>query len=124
MRKYDRKISEEEINQEKMDQKERGRRIKEIRENELHLNKTELSKEIGVSSQFLGLVEEGKGNLMYRSVRKLKQLSGHSADFILYGVDDEVLHRTSQLMNQYSDQEIIQAMNTITDIALFMKQNS
>ena len=41
---------------------ERGKRIREIRENELHLNKSQLAKQIGVSSQFLGLVEEGKGN--------------------------------------------------------------
>ena len=53
----------------------RGKRIKFIRENELHMNKTQLAKEIGISSQFLGLVEEGRGNLMYRSIRKLRDLS-------------------------------------------------
>ena len=41
---------------EKLEQIERGKRIKNIRENELHMNKTQLAKEIGVSSQFLGLV--------------------------------------------------------------------
>ena len=46
----------------KQEQIERGKRIKNIRENELHLNKSQLAKMIGVSSQFLGLVEEGKGN--------------------------------------------------------------
>ena len=70
----------DEIELEKLEQIERGKRIKNIRENELHMNKTQLAKEIGVSSQFVGLVEEGKGNLVYRSIKKLRNLSGHSAD--------------------------------------------
>ena len=48
---------------EKEEQLIRGKRIKNIRENELRLNKSDLARKIGVSSQFLGLVEEGKGNL-------------------------------------------------------------
>ena len=58
---------------EKLDQIERGKRIKYIRENELHMNKTQLAKEIGISGQFLGLVEDGKGNLVYRSIKKLRK---------------------------------------------------
>ena len=64
-----------EKNKEKLEQKERGQRIKRIREEELKMKKTELGREIGVSGQFLGLVEEGKGNLVYKSIRKLKYLS-------------------------------------------------
>ena len=48
---------------EKVEQKERGERIKYIREKELKMSKVQLGKEIGVSGQFLGLVEDGKGNL-------------------------------------------------------------
>ena len=51
---------------EKEEQLIRGKRIKNIRENELRLNKSDLSRKIGVSSQFLCLVEEGKGNLTYK----------------------------------------------------------
>jgi len=79
------------VNQEKQEQLIRGKRIKAIRENELRLNKTDLAKQIGISSQFLGLVEEGKGNLVYRSIKLLRDVSGHSADYILYGLDDNVL---------------------------------
>ena len=45
---------------EKQEQIARGKRIKDIRENELKLSKTDLAKEIGISGQFLGLVEERK----------------------------------------------------------------
>ena len=81
------------VNQEKQEQLIRGKRIKAIRENELRLNKTDLAKQIGISSQFLGLVEEGKGNLVYRSIKLLRDVSGHSADYILYGLDDNVLDK-------------------------------
>ena len=50
------------VNSDKQEQIERGKRIKNIRENELHLNKAQLARLLGVSGQFLGLVEEGKGN--------------------------------------------------------------
>ena len=79
---------------EKQDQILRGKRIKYIRENELRLNKTNLAKQIGVSSQFLGLVEEGKSNLTFRSIKLLRNLSGHSADYIIFGLDDTVIDKT------------------------------
>ena len=106
---------------EKQEQILRGQRIKYIRENELHMNKTQLAKEIGISSQFLGLVEEGRGNLVYRSIRKLRDLSGHSADYILYGLDDTIINKTRELLSTYSDKEIETAMNMIKDIAIFIK---
>mgnify|MGYP005781756455 FL=1 len=107
---------------EKSEQISRGKRIKDIRENELHMNKTQLAKEIGVSSQFLGLVEDGRGNLVYRSIKKLRDLSGHSADYILYGLDDKVIAKTKRLLNLYSDEEIAHAISILNDIAIFIKK--
>ncbi len=107
---------------EKSEQISRGKRIKDIRENELHMNKTQLAKEIGVSSQFLGLVEDGRGNLVYRSIKKLRDLSGHSADYILYGLDDKVIAKTKKLLDLYSDEEIAHAISILNDIAIFIKK--
>ena len=114
-------MNKSDLDLEKQEQILRGKRIKYIRENELHMNKTQLAKEIGVSSQFLGLVEEGRGNLVYRSIRKLRDLSGHSADYILYGLDDTILDKTKKLLSRYSDKEIKTAMNIIKDISIFIK---
>lgn len=110
------------LNLEKSEQISRGKRIKDIRENELHMNKTQLAKEIGVSSQFLGLVEDGRGNLVYRSIKKLRDLSGHSADYILYGLDDKVIAKTKNLLDLYSDEEIAHAISILNDIAIFIKK--
>ena len=114
-------MNKSDLDLEKQEQILRGKRIKYIRENELHMNKTQLAKEIGISSQFLGLVEEGRGNLVYRSIRKLRDLSGHSADYILYGLDDTIINKTKELLSTYSDKEIETAMNIIKDIAIFIK---
>jgi DNA-binding XRE family transcriptional regulator len=105
-----------------IEQIERGKRIKKIREEELHMNKTQLAKLIGVSSQFLGLVENGRGNLVYKSIRKLRDLSGHSADYILYGLDDTIINKTKKLLNKYSDEEIIKVFEMFENIALFIKK--
>ena len=106
---------------EKLEQIERGKRIKNIRENELHMNKTQLAKEIGVSSQFLGLVENGKGSLVYKSLKKLRNLSGHSSDYILFGIDDNSISKTKKVLEQYSEIEISEAMKLINNIAIFIK---
>lgn len=106
---------------ERLEQIERGKRIKNIRENELHMNKTQLAREIGISSQFLGLVENGKGNLVYKSLKKLRNLSGHSSDYILFGLDDSSISETKKVLEQYSETEISEAMKLLNNIAIFIK---
>ena len=105
----------------KQEQIERGKRIKYIRENELHLNKSQLARMIGVSSQFLGLVEEGKGNLVYRSIKCLKDVSGHSSDFILYGLDDSMIKETNEILEKYDEKQIKAALRMLKNIGLFIK---
>lgn len=106
---------------EKVEQEKRGLRIKNIRENELYMNKTDFAKELGISSQFLGLVENGKGNLVYKSIKKLRNLSGHSADYILYGLDDNNINKTKKLLQDYSEQEIIETINFIKHFILLIR---
>lgn len=108
---------------EKQEQYERGQRIKYIRERELQLSKTDLAEKIGTSSQFLGLVEEGKGNLVYYSLKKLREASGHSADYILFGVDDNSINQTKELLKNYSEEEISGAFEIIEKLSLFIKKN-
>lgn len=112
----------DDLKSEKFEQIERGKRIKEIRENELHMNKTQLAKLIGVSGQFLGLVEEGKGNLVYKSIKKLRTLSGHSSDYILFGLDDNIIKETRQYLEKYSEVELINAIQIIKEITIFIKK--
>lgn len=107
--------------EEKKEQYERGQRIKFIREHELKMSKTQLAAKIGTSSQFLGLVEEGKGNLVYYSIRKLREVSGHSSDYILFGVDDDSIDKTKKLLKKYSDDEINSALKSIEKLCFLIK---
>lgn len=99
----------------------RGKRIKNIRENELHLNKTQLASKIGISGQFLGLVEDGRGNLVYKSLKKLMEISGHSSDYILFGLDDTIITNTKELLKDFSDVQISEGVELIKQLALYMK---
>ena len=114
-------ILKEESQLEKLEQIERGRRIKGIRENELKMKKTQLGKAIGVSGQFLGMVEEGRGNLAYKNIKRLKEISGHSSDYILYGLDDNIIKETRKILGKYTDKQIMEAIEIIKEIALFIK---
>lgn len=106
---------------EKQEQISRGKRITEIRENELCINKTDLAKRLGISSQFLGLVEKGKANLSYRSIRIFRDLSGHSSDYILYGLDDEIINSTKELLDKYSPEDIIYGLKTLKNLSFLLK---
>lgn len=108
---------------EKLEQIERGERIKFIREQELKMSKLKLAKEIGVSGQFLGLVEDGKGSLVYKSIKKLRDLSGHSADYILYGLDDSIINKTKDLLKKYNEKQILNVIDIIKNVTLFIENN-
>ena len=101
----------------------RGQRIREIREVELKLNKSQMALELGISPQFLGLVEDGRANLVYRSLRKLRDISWHSTDFILYGLDDESIKETRECLKEFSDEEVINAIEVLKNIGIYIKKS-
>ncbi len=99
----------------------RGKRIKAIRENELHMNKTQLASLLGISGQFLGLVESGRGNLIYPYLKKLIEISGHSADYILFGLDDTVITETKKLLQNFTHKEVVDSIELVKTIAHFIQ---
>lgn len=101
----------------------RGQRIREIREVELKLNKSQMAIELGISPQFLGLVEDGRANLVYRSLKKLRDVSGHSTDYILYGLDDESIQETRECLKEFTDEEVIHAIEILKNIGLYIKKS-
>lgn len=64
--------------------KEMGERIRKIR-NEMKMTKEALAKKLGVTGQFLGVVECGRSTISYDKLKKLCEISGYSADYILFG---------------------------------------
>lgn len=115
------KILEEELEKFEDEKILRGKRIENIRENELVLRKTDLAPKLGISSQFLGLVEKGKANLNYNSLKLLRDLSNHSADFILYGLDDSILVETKKYLDAFTERELMEALETIKVLSTYLR---
>ncbi len=99
-----------------------GKRIESIRK-ELKLTKEKFAKKIGVSGQFLGMVEKGKSSLSYEKLEKLCDLTGYSADYILFGKDDRIRRETKQVLSGFNDRQIQQACGIISQIATFIKNS-
>lgn len=115
------KVLEEELEKFEDEKILRGKRIENIRENELVLRKTDLAPKLGISSQFLGLVEKGKANLNYNSLKLLRDLSNHSADFILYGLDDSILVETKKYLDAFTERELMEALETIKVLSTYLR---
>lgn len=102
--------------------KEIGRRIENTRK-EMNLTKDKLAREIGITPQYLGIIEKGNSALSYGKLQKLCNLSGYSADYILFGKDAQMEEKTKMLLSKFSYTEIQNACETIKQIAIFMKDS-
>ena len=100
--------------------KEIGKRIGKLRE-DMNFTKEAFAKEIGISGQYLGLIEHGKN---YPSIEKLKlicEFTKTSADYILFGKDNNILNDTQSILSELSDEQICSSCEAIKNIALFIK---
>lgn len=100
--------------------KEIGKRIEKLRE-DMHITKEAFAKKIGISGQYLGLIEHGKN---YPSIEKLKLIcdfTHSSADYILFGKDQNIVNETQSILSELSDEQLNSACETIKDLALFIK---
>lgn len=93
--------------------KEIGLRIKNIR-----LNMNNL---LGISGQYLGMIERGEGTLSVDKLKILCDMTGLSADYILFGKDFNSTLNLSKKLSGYSDEEIKLGCATLENLALFLK---
>ena len=100
---------------------EMGERVRNIR-NELKLTKDALGKKIGVTGQFLGVVENGKSTMSYDKLKKLCDISGYSADYILFGKSSNYMDEAKELLNNFSEEQIILACEIIRNMNSLVKK--
>lgn len=103
-------------------QKKIGQRIRIIR-TELNLSKDALGKMLGISGQFLGVIENGKSNLTYDRLKKFCEVSGYTADYILFGRDVKKIVETRKELQKFSNEQIIEACELLSKIAIFVKND-
>ena len=105
-----------------MMKKEIGKRITIIR-TKMGMTKEKLAKELGISGQYLGLVEHGKNYLSIDKLKILCELTNLSADYILFGKDSEKISNTKQTLGEFSNTQIEYGCDTLKKLALLIKNN-
>ena len=90
-----------------------GLRIKRIRET-MGFTKEKLANMLGVSGQYLGMVEIGK-------IGKLCQITNLSADYILFGKDYSLPASVQKALDEYSEDQIISGCEALEKLAIFIK---
>lgn len=97
-----------------------GLRIKGIREN-LSMSKECLAKLLGISGQYLGMVERGKGSLSAEKLKILCNISGKSADYILFGKDYTLPDNMKKILEKYTDKQLDYGCKALEELAFFLK---
>ena len=98
-----------------------GKRIKELRE-AMGLSKERFAKIIGMSGQYLGTLERG---IYYISTDKLVSLCeklGVSADYILFGKENDLDQKTKKFLSELDDKNLSEALKTIEKLAIFINE--
>lgn len=97
-----------------------GKRIKEIRES-MNMTKESFAKKLGISGQYLGIVERGGSYLSIEKIKALCDFTNLSADYILFGQNKNVVTDTEKLLTKFSNTQIEEGCNALKDLARFLK---
>ena len=96
-----------------------GERVRDIREN-LNMSKTQFGKMIGISGQYLGMVERGVHGLSVDSVINICQKTGISADYILFGDPSSMNGNISAVLNGLNSEQLYIAFDIIKKVVKFV----
>lgn len=97
-----------------------GKRIKITREN-MNMTKEEFAKNLGISGQYLGIVERGGSCLSVEKLKLLCDFTNLSADYILFGKDNNLIGNTSKELSKFTDTQIQSGCETLQKLAKFIK---
>lgn len=101
--------------------KEIGKRIKSIREN-MNMTKESFAKQIGISGQYLGLIEHGKNYLSIEKLKVLCDFTNLSADYILFGKNQNIVNDTKNVLSEFTENQIEVGCDILKKLALFIKE--
>ena len=97
-----------------------GLRVKKIR---LHMNlsKQKLASMLGISGQYLGMIERGNGSLSVDKLQVLCNLTGLSADYILFGKNPSLPMEAKTVLEECSDEQIKAGCEALEKLAILLK---
>lgn len=100
-----------------------GERIRSIRES-MNMSREKFSEMVDISEVFLGQIERGECSLSLKTLSSIITHTGNSADFILYGNNEEdnaCIKRINRLLLNCSDNFLELIYTLIDDIQKFDK---
>lgn len=100
-----------------------GERVEKLRK-ERNLSKSQFGKMIGVSGQYVGMIEKGTNSISVKSIVKICDMTGVSADYILFGTitpNQDITVAAS--LHNLSNEQIQIALDIIKKIARFINTN-
>lgn len=98
-----------------------GNRIKSIREN-MNMTKEEFAKLLGVTGQYLGMVEHGKCALSIEKLKVLCDVTRMSADYILFGKNNDLPNKTKKILSEFTDEQLKAGLDTLQKLAILIKK--
>ena len=100
-----------------------GERIRDMR-SQFHMSREKFAEMIDVSAVFLGQIERGERPLTLKSLNKLVDFTGFSADYILYGNDknNSFVSKINKLLHRCSDETFEYIYNMIHSTFCFFKK--
>ena len=99
-----------------------GLRSKKLREGR-HLTKEAFAKKLGVSGQYLGIIERGQNCLSIEKLKKLCDFTNQSSDYILFGKEYQFDSSVKDTLSNFSDEDIRIYCEALEKLALVMKNN-
>lgn len=100
--------------------KDIGKRIKITRES-MKMTKEEFAKILGISGQYLGIVERGSSCLSVEKLKLLCDFTNLSADYILFGKDNTLINSTIKDLSKFTDKQIESGCEALKELALFIR---
>lgn len=99
-----------------------GKRITKIRE-DMGMTKESFAKKLGMSGQYLGLIEHGKNYISIEKLKVLCDLSGLTSDYILFGEETNIIVNTKLLLKKFDKEQITTGCKMLKKMALLIKGN-
>lgn len=97
-----------------------GKRVTEIR-TKMQMSKNEFARLIGMKNQYLGDVERGKKGLTVERIVNICNITGVTADYILFGVENKFKSNVQKILSNYSKNEIDKSFDILKDLAFLSK---
>ncbi len=100
-----------------------GERIRSIRES-MFMSREKFSEMIEISDVFLGQIERGECSLSLKTLTSIVAFSGSSADFILYGKDENdntIIKKIDRMLKHCSETTLNFIYDLIHDVYRFDK---